>query len=1027
MKRFHSFRLDSANHCLWRENERISIPPKAFDVLRYLVEHPGRLVSQDEILEAVWPDTFVNPEVIKKYILGIRKVLGDSHEEPRFIETIPRRGYQFVAPVSDEHTTQSEKEIVSSGRMVGRESALSELDQYLKRALRGKRQLLFVTGEAGIGKTTLVDVFHRRVAAHANLRIARGQCVEGFGGKEAYYPLLDALGQLIRNEAKGPVSQVLAKLAPTWIVQFPTLTKPDQKEELQKETLGATRERMVRELCEALEVITAEAPLVLILEDLHWVDASTLDLLSALARRREAAKLLVICTYRPVDVLLAQSPLKDLKRDLQVHGLCTEIALERFETSDVDRYLAAEFANSELPRGLAGLVHRHSGGNALFMAAIVQDMVKRGFILRHDQEWRLSADLEDIDPGVPETLQQMLEVQFERLSPNEQRVLKSGSILGERFCLWAISTTFDIEPDELEEICDRLAERQQFLRAGGVQELTNGVVSAHYEFRHSLYRQAIYRGLSEGTRLRLHRKIAERLKELCTLSHPEIAAELALHFEAARDYKEAVRHLTLAAENAATRFAYRDSIAILQHALELIPHFSPAAGAELEVRTLQFIGDAHYTLGAMPESAENYRKAVARAASVGLISAQVSALTSLVRPLAFIDPEQGLAAMDQAVQVGKDCGDPVLLARTQLLASACRLLYDKWSKEDADQCITAHQTLRNLGDADTPALHKIFYAKVQVLRGNFDQAFAIFESVNPQMDHRTTLMAHFFNVSGKTMALLRAGRLGDVLQVVRTGRENAEKNGNDPWLFDLREAWLRTLALDFEGSRRICDRILRASKESCIETIARLAKGYAYVAAGFAELERGDFQQALDFFRRVRDPKVTPQFFLHWILRLTAQLGMGSAWLNSGNISNAHLEADNLLEAVLSIADPHLRALAWDLQARVAAADNNYADAMESICQATSIVEEFQIPVAAWQVHATAWEFYDRVNDRKTAEQHRMRARESVLKIAESFSADEPLRELFLSARPVSGILGGIIEKEDIKSPQRTVISKVAV
>ena len=190
MKLFHSFRLDSTNHCLWREGERVSIPPKAFDVLRYLVEHPGRLVTQDEILEAVWPDTFVNPEVIKKYILGIRKVLGDSHEQPSFIETIPRRGYQFVAPVSDEHTTSSEHGTNSSRRMVGRDSALAQLAQHLYRAQRGHRQLVFVTGEAGIGKTTLVDVFERRTTTQPNMRIVRGQCVEGFGGKEAYYPVL---------------------------------------------------------------------------------------------------------------------------------------------------------------------------------------------------------------------------------------------------------------------------------------------------------------------------------------------------------------------------------------------------------------------------------------------------------------------------------------------------------------------------------------------------------------------------------------------------------------------------------------------------------------------------------------------------------------------------------------------------------------------------------------------------------------------------------------------------------------------
>ena len=102
-KEFPPFRLDTVNECLWRHrdtgsDERILLTPKAFAMLRYLVEHAGRLVTQDELLEALWPDTFVQPEVLKSHVRDIRIVLGDDCKHPRFIETLPRRGYQFVAP-----------------------------------------------------------------------------------------------------------------------------------------------------------------------------------------------------------------------------------------------------------------------------------------------------------------------------------------------------------------------------------------------------------------------------------------------------------------------------------------------------------------------------------------------------------------------------------------------------------------------------------------------------------------------------------------------------------------------------------------------------------------------------------------------------------------------------------------------------------------------------------------------------------------------------------------------------------------
>ena len=143
--------------------------------------------------------------------------------------------------------------------LVGRERELSALGDCLGKALRGERQIVFITGEPGIGKTALADAFQRQAAVEApGLRIARGQCVEGYGGKEAYYPMLEALGQLCRGTGGDSVVQILAAQAPTWLVQFPALVKPEQREMLQREILGSTRERMLREIGDALETISSE-------------------------------------------------------------------------------------------------------------------------------------------------------------------------------------------------------------------------------------------------------------------------------------------------------------------------------------------------------------------------------------------------------------------------------------------------------------------------------------------------------------------------------------------------------------------------------------------------------------------------------------------------------------------------------------------------------------------------------------------------------------------------------------------------
>src|SRR5258708_40044517 len=148
MRRFQSFRVDTANQCLWHGEARADLTPKAFDVLRYLVEHAGRLVTPDELLEALWPETYVNPEGVRRYIQEIRKVLKDRADKPAFIETLPKRGYQFVAPVVDEGNSHPlHLPVDVTRKIVGREATLAELHRYLGMTLQGHRQIVFCTGE----------------------------------------------------------------------------------------------------------------------------------------------------------------------------------------------------------------------------------------------------------------------------------------------------------------------------------------------------------------------------------------------------------------------------------------------------------------------------------------------------------------------------------------------------------------------------------------------------------------------------------------------------------------------------------------------------------------------------------------------------------------------------------------------------------------------------------------------------------------------------------------------------------------
>jgi DNA-binding winged helix-turn-helix (wHTH) protein/tetratricopeptide (TPR) repeat protein len=1002
MKLFHSFRLDTVNHSLWREQERVPVTPKAFDVLRYFVEHAGRLVTQDELLEALWPETYVNPELIKKYIKEIRKTLGDSPESSAFIKTFPKRGYEFVAPVSDSLPAITSHASAEGMKIVGRERALTTLDGLLDKAGRSQRQVIFVTGEAGIGKTTLVDAFLQQATLKSNLYSARGQCVEGFGGKEAYYPVLEALGQLLRTDRSGPVFEVLSKQAPTWLIQFPSLIKPKHKDMLQREILGSTRERMLREICEALEVLTAESPLCLILEDLHWSDPSTLDLISAIARRRGPAKLVILGTYRPVDVVLSQSPLKAIKQDLLVHQLCSEVALERLEESHIAQYLVAEFGMDNLPAGLASLVYRHSGGNALFMVAIVQELTRQGVIVQDAEGWILTTPVTKIEVNVPETLQHLLDLQFEQLSAPEQQVLKTASVVGERFSVWAITATLDMVTERLEDICEALSERGRFITSAGIRELENGIASASYDFKHSLYRQAVYRKLSDVSRSRLHRSLGGRLSTLYSTHRPELASELALHFEEGGDYERAAYYLLLTAKNAARRFAHRDSIQILQHVREFFPKLNAEIRIEREILVSKLIGDSHYALGEVIEAAQAYEMEVAQAAQAGCTEAQVSALTRLAYAAAITDAERGIAASERAVQVSKGVADHLLLTRARVLAAAFRIVLDRWRKEDAAICAAAELGVDPVLGKDAPAGNEMLYAShARIFRGEYREALRNAETRIHEAG-ATTSITQYLGSWGGMLALLHMGELGELLEALRTAITMAQRNGNNLWFFAFTgiEAWLRTLTSDFDGARRLCEPILKFG----LGRAGRTPKAMALLFLGYAEIGLGNISEAVRHFSAVEE-MTNEKFYLYWYWRMQAQLGMSSAWLESGNLVNARHEAARFLESALSTDDPNLQALAWEMKARITIAAGEWIEAEPFVLQSLAILQSFDVPIAAWRVHATAWEIYRQLGQEDKAEQHRSAAETVAQALANSLASDEPLREIFLKADPVRRVL----------------------
>jgi predicted ATPase/DNA-binding winged helix-turn-helix (wHTH) protein len=583
MKQFGCFQLDVQNECLWQDGVRLVLTPRPFAVLRYLVENPQRLVTHDELLAKLWPETYVQPQVLRTYVLELRKLLGDEAENPRFIRTVPKRGYWFLAKVEDGARYTAEAGVPRPGGIVGRRDEFDKLRGLLRHAKQGDRQVLFITGEAGIGKTALIDEFCRQVCSENQIDIARGQSVEGFGGKEAYYPVMEALGQLCRQNGGEKNVRILQQKAPSWYVLLPSLPRAN---DLPVAASPVKHERMLKEICDAIEAMADEKTVVLVLEDLHWADLSTLDLISALARRRSAAKLLLLSSYRPADVNTGQHPLKRLKQDLDAHKLCTEAALRPLDKAAVSEYLARELKQPTPPKGLPSFVHQHSEGNPLFMIAMIEHLIAQGFIRHEGGSWQLKSELAEIEMGVPTVLSEMIEMQIEGLDAEDQRLLEAASLIGVIFPAWAAAAALDGDLEEIEEQYEKLTRRMHFLHPAGHDELPDGTQSAFYVFAHGLYREVLRGRQSPARRARRHLRVAEKLEKLFAGRESDVSRELAMHFEAAAEWVRAAQALCAAAESARQRGARDESEKLMKDALRLLENLSTRdrAAAEKKIR-----------------------------------------------------------------------------------------------------------------------------------------------------------------------------------------------------------------------------------------------------------------------------------------------------------------------------------------------------------------------------------------------------------------------------------------------------------
>ncbi|MCW5967955.1 MAG: protein kinase [Blastocatellales bacterium] len=453
---------------------------------------------------------------------------------------------------------------------VGRAEELNALRDAFKYVESGRGLMVCITGEPGIGKSTVVESFLSELeAAPRSCRIARGRCSERLAGAEAYLPFLEMLDSLFAGRERERVAQVMKLLAPTWYSQVSPL--PSNEPSLSGGELKSTsQERMKRELALFLTELAGEKPLVLFLDDLHWADPSTTDLLAYLATKFDSSRLLVITTHRPSDLLLAKHPFLAVKLELQARGAARELPLDFLGAGAIAQFLDLEFPGHRFDPEFAALLHQKTEGNPLFVTDLVRELRERGVIAHNNGQWSLERDFPEFERELPASVRSLIQRKIDRLDESDRALLAAAGVQGVEFDSAVAARALELDPLEVEERLEDLERVHAFIQLIAEQEMPDRTLSLRYRFVHVLYQNALYGSLRPTRRAQLSRAVAAALEGFYRRQSPEIAAELALLYEAARAFAPAVDYFLAAAQKASRVFANQEAAHLGRRALDLL-------------------------------------------------------------------------------------------------------------------------------------------------------------------------------------------------------------------------------------------------------------------------------------------------------------------------------------------------------------------------------------------------------------------------------------------------------------------------
>ena len=888
---------------------------------------------------------------------------------------------------------------------VGRARELAQLTAALSRAVAGEGTTIVITGDAGLGKTALLEAFLReRQTLVANVLVCRGQSVEHSGAGEPYLPVIDALAPTVAYPGQG-LHDIIHKYAPSWRSQFPGAYPREDVA-----SIPPTTERLARELGDALSAAARSRPLVMILEDLHWADPSTVELLRYLAHRAARAPLLLIASCRQEEAATAGCPINQNLAELEARGVSESVELSLLDEAAIREYLQRRFGLLEevLPP-LTSLLFNATEGHPLFLVSLVQLFIQRGDLRHLGHVWQLSTPVDRLRVVIPRTVEAVIRRKLAALEDADRRLLQHASIEGHEFSTAILSALIGDDSATLEERLERLAKGPRIVDVLGPERYVNDTWGARYRFAHALYHSLVYEDLAPSRRANLHRQAGERLAALNPGRTTAVAAQLARHFKEGRDWNRAFDYYVQAGDNSTTLSAATEAEGHYSQAIGL----ARAEGTQIEPRRIAM---AHYkraitrvVLGNSLLAMSDYHEALIGTSNVG--DDDLAFDIRLARAYTHVIAERIDEAIKSAADLEKDAEPPP--GGSKRLRCLILDVQLKMSRGDLDQAAlsgdTAISLARALGDRQRLCAILSVRAKFDYYRADYQSALTRLREVcsSPEVGTRRhpdprPRYTRFDGILFLGRTLVDLGRISEALRMLQSELEIARADGYVYWvpIFLNAIGWVYGEVGELEAA-------LRHAEDATAETVGQNSEVrvqsrllMAMACSRLGHLDRaasllGEAGRALE--------QGVPYGWL-WRIHFSV-IAAEHALARGAQATAADLAREGAALARGYGVWRHV-VIAERLQAEAATADGDWSCAGAHVQKAFDILTAYPVPILSWEVHAVAARIHWHSGRHAEAAEARDRARSEVRQLSERIY-EEKLKAAFLGSHAVRQVVSG--------------------